>query len=227
MLLEPTRIPISFPGIHVLLSAKSRFAAALTLAASVTVLAATPSLVGSCDSYGECSAIFSHSVPEAKAICGERTASVAWRKNSKPFLLQCLGSATDGEDSVNYVVDGSNVTGLNYGRFVKANFLQQNPTASVPDKFGTVPTCAPANLEKLHKSTFVLLYKRPDETTDSYCYDVTYLSTSGSDIRLDTNVATVSATDRTYFSGPTSDRTRQRVNKLIQMFRTWHDNQPN
>ncbi|MDH6153107.1 MULTISPECIES: hypothetical protein [Paraburkholderia] len=206
---------------------KFRLAAALTLTASMSALAATPSLFGSCDSNGECSAIFSRSLSEAKALCGERITSIAWRKDSKPILLQCVGSATDGEDNVSYIVNESDVVGLNYGRYVKINFLQQNPAAPVPDKFGEVPVCVPANLEKLQKSTFVLLYKRPDETGDSYCYDITYLSSSVGGVRLDTNTGTVSATDRTYFSGHASDRTRQRVKKLIQVFQTWHDEQPN
>jgi len=206
---------------------KSRLAAVFTLTASMSAFAATPSLFGSCDSNGECSAIFSRSLTEAKALCGERTASVAWRKDSKPILLQCVGSATDGEGSVSYIVNGSDVVGLNYGRYVKVNFLQQNPAASVPDKFGAMSLCAPANLEKLRKSTFVLLYKRPDATADSYCYDVSYLSTLGGGVQLDTNAATVSAADRTYFSGHASNRTRLRVKKLIQVFQTWHDEQPN
>ncbi len=212
---------------HMHMFVKSRLAAVLTLTASMGALAATPSLFGSCDSNGECSAIFSRSLPEAKALCGERTASVAWRKDSTPILLQCVGSATDGEDNVSYVVNGGVVVGLDYGRYVKTSFLQQNPAASIPDKFGAVPVCAPANLEKLHKSTFVLLYKRPEEAADSYCYDVTYLTTSVGGIRLDTNAATVSATDKTYFSGHASDRTRQSVKKLMRVFQTWRDDQPN
>lgn len=139
-------------------------------------------------------------------------------------MLQCVGSATDEEDNVSYIVNGSEGVGLNYGRYVKINFLQQNPAAPVPDKFGSVPVCVPANLEKLHKSAFVLLYKRPDETGSSYCYDITYLSTSVGGVRLETNARTVSATDRTYFSGHTPD---PRVKKLIQLFRTWHHEQPN
>ncbi|WP_322032669.1 hypothetical protein [Paraburkholderia sp. J76] len=193
----------------------------------MNALATTPSLFGGCDSNGECSAIFSSSLPEAKSLCGERTAFIAWRKDSKPILLQCMGSATDGEDNVSYIVNGSDVVGLNYGRYVKINFLQQNPAASVPGKFGTTPVCAPANLEKLHKSTFALLYKRPDDTADYYCYDVAYLSASSGGVRLDTNATTVSASDKNYFSGPASARTRLRVKKLTQVFQTWRTDQSN
>jgi hypothetical protein len=209
-----------------LMFVKSSVIAALTLTVSMSAFAATPSVFGSCDNNRECSAIFSRSLPEAKALCGERTASVIWRKNFQPILLQCVGAATDEEDNVSYIVNGSDVVGLNYGRSVKVNFLQQNPAASIPDKFGSVRICAPANLEKLHNSTFVLLFKRPDETGDSYCYDVTYLSTSVGGVRLDTNARTLSPTNKTYFSGHTSARTRRRVKELIQVFQTWHEEKP-
>jgi hypothetical protein len=201
---------------------KSRFVAAFTLAVSTSAFAVTPALMGSCDSDGECSAIFSRSLPEAKAVCGERSASVAWRKDSKPLLLQCTGSATDQEENVNYLVNGRDVVGLNYGRYVKISFLEQNPATSVPDKFGAVPVCAPANVDKLHTSTFVLLDKRPGDSGTSYCYDVTYLSTSDGGVRLDTNSGTVKATDRAHFVGYVSDRTQRRIEKLIQIFQTWH-----
>jgi hypothetical protein len=206
---------------------KSRLVAIFTLAASTSAFAVTPSLFGSCDSDGECSAIFNRSLPEVKALCGERTASVAWVKDSRPLLLQCVSSATDQEDNVNYLINGRDVVGLNYGRYVKISFLQQNPATSVPDKFGSVPVCTPANVEKLHTSAFVLLDKRPGESGTSDCYDVTYLSTSGDGVRLDTNAGTVRATDRAHFSGRVSNRTRQRVERLIQLFQTWRDQQPN
>ncbi|WP_133663804.1 hypothetical protein [Paraburkholderia sp. BL10I2N1] len=67
------------------MSVKSRLIAVFALAASTSAFAATPSLFGSCDSDGERSAIFDRSLPEAKALCGERPASVAWRMNSSPF----------------------------------------------------------------------------------------------------------------------------------------------
>lgn len=208
------------------MSVKFRLAAVLTLTASMSTLAATPALFGGCDSNGECSTIFNRSLPDVKTLCGERVTFIAWRKDSGSILLQCVGSATDGEQDVSYMVNGGNVVGLNSGRYIKINFLQSNPTASIPDKFGEMPVCAPANLEKLHKSTFVLLYKRPDDARDSYCYDITYLTSSVGGVRLDTNTGTVSTTDRTYFSGHIPDQTRQHVKKLIQMFQTWRYEQP-
>lgn len=204
---------------------KSRLVVAFTFAASTSAFAVTPPLFGSCDSDGECSAVFNRSLSEAKAVCGERTASVAWRKDSEPLLLQCAGSATDQEGNVNYLVNGRNVVGLNYGRYIKISFLEQNPATSVPDKFGAVPVCAPMNMDKLHTSTFVLLDKRPRDSGASYCYDVTYLSTPGGAVRLDTNTGTVKATDKAHFVGHVSDRPRQRIERLIQVFQTWHDQQ--
>jgi hypothetical protein len=206
---------------------KSRLIAVFTLAVLTNAFAVSPPLFGSCDSDGECSAIFNHSLPEAKAVCGERSASVAWRKDSKSLLLQCMGSATDQEDNVSYLINGREVVGLNYGRYVKISFLQQNPATSVPDKFSSVPVCAPANVEKLHTSAFVLLDKRPGDLGTSYCYDITYLSTPGGGVRLDTNAGTVKAIDRTHFIGHVSDQTRQRIEKLIQVLRTWHGQQAN
>ncbi|TDN70783.1 hypothetical protein B0G77_4279 [Paraburkholderia sp. BL10I2N1] len=127
---------------------------------------------------------------------------------------------------MNYVINGSHVVGPNYGRYVKISFLRQNLATSVPDKFGTMPVCAPANVEKLRTSTLVLVDKRPGEPGTSYCYDVTYLSTEGDSVRLDTDAGTVSATDETHFAGHISDRTLQRVKRLIQVFQTWHGQQP-
>jgi hypothetical protein len=205
----------------------SRLVAAFILLASPSAFAATPSLFGNCDSNGECSAIFSRSLPEAKALCGERTASVAWRKDSKPLLLQCMGFGTDHEDNANYVVSGPDVVGLNYGRYVKVSFLQQNPMTSIPDKFGAVPVCSPPSVEKLRTTTFVLLDKRPAKSGASYCYDVTYLNASDHSVQLDTNVRTVKPTDKSYFAGRLADRTRERVERLLQVFQTWHNQQAN
>lgn len=207
--------------------AKSRLVAVFILMVSTGAFAITPSLFGNCDSDGECSAIFERSLPEAKALCGERPASVAWRKNSKPLLLQCMDSGTDQEDNLNYVVIGRDIVGLNYGRYVKISFLQQDPGTSVPDKFGTVPVCFPANLEKLRTTTFVLLDKRPGESGAPYCYDVTYLSISNDNVRLDTKAGIVKSTDRSHFLGRVTDRTRQRIERLLQVFQTWHEQQPN
>lgn len=204
---------------------KSRITAVLALTASMNAAAASPSLFGSCDDNGECSAIFIRTLPEAKALCGQRTTSIAWRKNSKPILLQCVGSATDEEDNTSYVVNGVDVVGLNYGRYVKVDFLRQNSAASVAAPLGSLPFCGPADPEKLHNSAFVLLYKRPNENQDFYCYDVTYLSTTAGGVQLDTSAGIVAATNRTYFSGHTSNRTKQRVKELSQMFETWRDEQ--
>jgi hypothetical protein len=208
------------------MSAKSKLVSAFILAASTLAFAGIPALFGNCDNDGECSAIFNRSLPEAKAVCGERPASVAWTKHSKLLLLQCVGSASDQEDDMNYLVNGRDVVGLNYGRYVKISFLEQNPATPVADKFGAVPVCTPAKVDKLHVSTFVLLGKRPDKSGSSSCYDVTYLSASGSNVRLEINEGTVKFTDRAHFVGHLSDRTRQRIEKLIQVFETWHDQQP-
>jgi hypothetical protein len=195
--------------------------------ASPSAFAATPSLFGSCDSNGECSAIFNRSLPEAKALCGERTASVAWRRDSKSFLLQCVGFGTDHEDNSNYVVNGLDIVGLNYGRYVKVSLLQQSPSTLVPDKFGAVQVCSPPSLVKLRTTTFVLLDKRPTKSGASYCYDVTYLNASDHSVQLDTNVGTVKPNDKSYFAGRLTDRTRQRVERLFQAFQTWHNQQAN
>jgi len=197
----------------------------LTVAIATSAFAATPPLFGSCDSNGECSAVFIRTLPEAKALCGDRPASVAWRKDSTLLLLQCIGSGTDREDSTSYLINGSGIVGLNYGRYVKISFMKQNPTTPIPDKFGTVPVCAPANVDKLRTSTFVLLDKRPGDSTTPYCYDVTYLITTGDSVQLDTNVGTVQTTDKSYFAERISARTRQHVERLVQIFRMWHDRQ--
>lgn len=209
------------------MSVKSRLVGVFALAASTSALAAAPSLFGSCDGDGECSAVFNRSLPEAKSLCGERPASVAWRRDSKPLLLQCMGLETDQDDNVNYVINGHDVVGLNYGRYVKISFLQQNPATPIPDKFSAVPVCAPADVDRLRTSTFVLLDKRPGGSGAPYCYNVTYVSTSDEGVRLDTNAGAVSTTDKAHFSGHISNRTRQRVKALIQVFQTWHDQQPN
>jgi len=116
--------------------AKSSFIACVTIFASISAAAsAVPSpLFGSCDNNGECSAVFNRSVSETQLLCGTKTASIAWRKNSAALLLQCTGSDT-AEENRNYVVDGRNVIGLNYGRYVKTHFLQQNPEGAVQHQF--------------------------------------------------------------------------------------------
>jgi len=208
--------------------AKSSFIACVTIFASISAAAsAVPSpLFGSCDNNGECSAVFNRSVSETQLLCGTKTASIAWRKNSAALLLQCTGSDT-AEENRNYVVDGRNVIGLNYGRYVKTHFLQQNPEGAVPDKFGSTPVCTAANKEKLLTSTFVLLDKRPGESGVPYCYDITYLSPISGAFQLNTNAGPVSANDQDHFLANISGQKKQYIQRLIEVFSKWRIEQAN
>ncbi|MFM0647418.1 hypothetical protein PQR14_24120 [Paraburkholderia bryophila] len=199
----------------------------VTAFTSISVVAsAAPPLFGSCDNDGECSAVFDRSVPEAQSLCGSKTTSIAWRKNATELLLQCTGSDT-AENNRNYVVDDSNVIGLSYGRYVKISFLQQNPSAAVPDKFGSTLVCAAADIEKLHTSTFVLLDKRPGESGTSYCYGITYLAFKSGAFQLSTNKNSISASDHEHYLAHVSSQTKQRAQRLLEVFRKWQGEQPN
>lgn len=118
--------------------AKLDFVACFAALASLNAaaLGAPMPLFGSCDANGECSAEFNRSLQETRPVCGVEVAAIAWRKNSSVALLQCVGPDT-AEENKNFLVDGDNVSGLNFGRYIKVGFLQQSQGVAVPDKFGS------------------------------------------------------------------------------------------
>ncbi|WGS50869.1 hypothetical protein LFL96_05025 [Paraburkholderia sp. D15] len=175
------------------------FAVASTTALASGTLDAKNFVRTGCNSYGVCAGQIFLKGTSATNLCDSDTMTIAWRKTQGTMLMVCNSKDT-AEDNNAYVVSKSSVVGLNFGRYVDMVAIASNPNIEIPDQFSSKPLCAPASMEKLNSSDFLLLNKVP--RNGSYCYDVAYLKVKdNSPLQIEIENKYVKPGDSDFYSG--------------------------